>query len=82
MARGNSKLYRIREEYIKIIPKVSNYYVECAFNEGYMFVQQEGEDRVHMITSTCSMKSIEVAIVNLDIFMKDGSSREQRVLKR
>lgn len=79
MARGNSKLYRIREEYIKIIPKVSNYYVECAFNEGYMFVQQEGGTDVEMITSTCSMKSIEVAIVNLDIVMKDGSVREQRI---
>lgn len=79
MARGNSKLYRIREEYIKVIPKISNYYAECAFRDGYIFIKEEGQDDVHMMTTTCSMKSFEIAIVNMDIVMNDGSVKEQRI---
>ena len=78
MSRGNSKLYRIREEYIKVLPKISNYYANTALMEGYMFIQEEGKDRVDMITTTCSMKDMKVELVNVDIVMKDGTIKEQR----
>ena len=79
MARGNSKLYRVREEYIKTIPKISNYYIECALRDGHIFIKEDGQDDVHMITTTCSVKSVEIALVNIDIVMNDGTIKEQRI---
>lgn len=73
MARGNSKLYRIKEEHIKVIPTASNYYIEEAFLEGFMFVQEANKkDVVSMITTTCSQKSFQVEIVNVDVVTKEG----------
>lgn len=68
MARGNSKLYRIREDYIKVVPKISNYYVEEAFAKGYVFIKEENvEDEIRMITTTCNQKSFQVELINADV---------------
>lgn len=73
MARGNSKLYRIKDEYIKVIPNVSNYYVEQAFDEGYMFIQEENKkDEVRMITTTCSQKDFQISLINADVVTNEG----------
>lgn len=73
MARGNSKLYRIKEEYIKVIPKISNHYIEQAFRDGYMFIQEENiKDEIRMITTTCSQKAFQVALINADVVTKQG----------
>lgn len=73
MARGNSKLYRIKEEHIKVIPTVSNYYIEQAFFEGYMFIREENvKDEIRMITTTCSQKAFQIALINADVVTKQG----------
>lgn len=73
MARGNSKLYRIKEEHIKVIPKISNYYVEQAFFEGYMFIKEENrKDEIRMITTTCSQKAFQITLINADVVTKQG----------
>ena len=73
MARGNSKLYRIKEEHIKVIPKVSSCYIEKAFKDGYMFIQEEDrKDEIRMITTTCSQKVFQVALINADVVTKQG----------
>ncbi|BBK75984.1 hypothetical protein [Clostridium butyricum] len=73
MARGNSKLYKIKEEHIKVIPKISNCYVEQAFFEGYMFVKEENvKDKINIITTTCSQKSFQIDLVNADVVTKQG----------
>jgi hypothetical protein len=79
MARGNSKLYRINEEHIKEIPIVSNYYVEKAYSEGYVFIKEKDvEDEIRMITSTCSQKSFQVDLINADVVKKDKSIKQYR----
>ena len=73
MARGNSKLYRIKEEHIKVIPKISYYYVEQAFFEGYMFIKVEHrKDEIRMITTTCSQKDFQITLINADVVTKQG----------
>lgn len=73
MARGNSKMYRIKEEHIKVIPKVSNYYVEQAYFQGYMFIKEETNlNKIQMISTTCSEKSFNLQLVNVDVVTKAG----------
>lgn len=73
MARGNSKLYRIKEEHIKMIPKISNYYIEQAYFQGYMFIKEETEpNKIKMIATTCSEKAFNIQMVNVDVVTKTG----------
>lgn len=73
MARGNSKLYRVKESSIKIIPVVSNYYIEKAWFEGYVFVQEEDRpNEVRMITSTCSQNSYKIELINIDVVTSES----------
>lgn len=79
MTRGNSKLYRIRKENIKVIPLISRLYVEDAFRKGYMFVKRKDIDIVYMISTTCSMKSIMTERVNVDVITGEDTFTSQRI---
>lgn len=72
MAQGNSKLYRVKEEYIKTVKTISNYYIELAWRDGYLFVQEEGTNEIRMITSTCSQKAFQIELINADVITPNG----------
>lgn len=57
------RLYRIRREHIKVIPKISNYYCAEALHNGYTFIQEEGCKSVYMMYTRTNKKDIEVELL-------------------
>lgn len=73
MARGNSKLYRIHVDNIKVLCNLnSTREIEKAFIDGYTFVRDEKCTKVYMISTTCSKKSLRAELINVDVVMDDN----------
>jgi uncharacterized protein YigE (DUF2233 family) len=68
MARGNSKLYRVKQEHIMILEYLnSEPSIQYAFESGYMFVADKELSKVCMINTTCSRKTLTISVVNVDV---------------
>lgn len=64
------KVFRIKNEHIKEIPVVSNYYIEKAFSEGYVFIKEtenNTENEIRMINTTTTKKQFTVTLVEAEI---------------
>lgn len=64
--RGNSKLFRIKKEYIKVVKDVC-FDIEKAFREGYVFIKEKNKEDVYMINTTVSKKTFTVSLINVEI---------------
>jgi hypothetical protein len=73
MARGNSKLFRIHLNTIKVLDNIhSNFELEQAFIDGYTFVTNAQCTEVRMISTNCSKTSMKVELINADVVMDDN----------
>ena len=63
---ANRKLYRVKEESIYKAPKMNSAYIELAFKHGYVFIQEEGDSKVYMISTTITKKKIKVELVEVE----------------
>jgi hypothetical protein len=54
------RLYRVKRDHIKVIPKISTYHCEVAFQEGYVFIQEEGSEDIYMLHSRTNKKELEI----------------------
>lgn len=65
---GLKRLYRIRRDHIKVIPKISNYYCAEALHQGYVFIQEEGCKSVHIMYTRTNKRDIEIELLeNVEI---------------
>ena len=79
MSRGNSKLYRINVDSIKMLCDFNSREIEKAFLSGYTFVSDGNHTKVYIISTTCNKKSIKIELINADIVDKYGVIKEIRI---
>ena len=79
MARGNSKLYRINVDSIKMLCDFNSKEIERAFLSGYTFVSDGKHSKVYIISTTCSKKSIKAELINADIIDNYEVIKEIRI---
>lgn len=60
---ASKKLYRIKKEFIKEVEILSNYYIEMAFLEGYVFVKHN-LNNIYMINTTVTKKALTVTMLD------------------
>ena len=63
---ASRKLYRVKETNIYKAPKLNSAYIELAFKHGYVFIQEEGDSKVYMISTTITKKKIKVELVEVE----------------
>ena len=63
---ASRKLYRVKEESIYQVPKLNSAYIELAFKHGYVFMQEEGDSKVYMISTTITKKTLKVELVEVE----------------
>lgn len=63
---ASRKLYRVKEINIYKAPKLNSAYIELAFKHGYVFIQEEGDSKVYMISTTVTKKRLKVELVEVE----------------
>ena len=64
---ASKKLYRIKKEFIQEVEILSNYYIEMAFLNGYVFIKNN-KNHVYMINTTVTKKALTVTMLeNIEI---------------
>lgn len=64
---ANVKFYRINKNSILEIKTISNYYIEKAFDLGYVFVKEESKEEVYMINTNQKQTTFNIRLINCEI---------------
>ncbi|AGK95614.1 hypothetical protein [Clostridium pasteurianum] len=65
---ASKKVYRVKKEHIKEIPKNSNVFILNAFTCGYVFVRVKDRKEVYMISTTVTKKTMKIELIeNIEI---------------
>lgn len=79
MARGNSKLYRVNKDQILVLADINKpSQARDAFERGYVFITNKDFEEIRMITSNCSLTSLKIELVNVDVVIGNKVIKELR----